>query len=148
MILRIVWQCPVRFSQTLLALFRIVLHCVKSVCILSYSGSYFPAFGLNTERYSVFLRIQSDCGKIRTRITPNTDTFYSVLVVTTSVLLTLTGLGGQFDLPPWIFKIWIFFWEDRALVFCDFIIVRQICPENFVKIPQVIRKIWRFLCQY
>ena len=26
----------------------------------------------------LFLRLQSECGKIRTRITPNTDTFYAV----------------------------------------------------------------------
>ena len=45
-------------------------HCVKSVRIRSYSGPYFPAFGLNT------LLIQSECGKMRTRTTPNTDTFY------------------------------------------------------------------------
>ena len=32
-----------------------------------FSGQYFPAFGLNTERYEVSLRIQSECGKIRTR---------------------------------------------------------------------------------
>ena len=32
-----------------------------------FSGPYFPAFGLNTERYGVSLRIQSECGKIRTR---------------------------------------------------------------------------------
>ena len=42
------------------------VHCVKSVRIRSYSGSYFPALGLNVERYSV-----------RTRITPNTDTFHA-----------------------------------------------------------------------
>ena len=30
------------------------------------------------ERYSVSLRIQSECGKTGTRITPNTDTFYAV----------------------------------------------------------------------
>ena len=29
-------------------------HCVKSVLIRSFSGSYFPAFGLNTERYFAF----------------------------------------------------------------------------------------------
>ena len=57
-----------------------VLHCVKSVRIRSYSGSYFPAFGLNTEKYGVSLRIQSECEKIRTRITPNTDTFHVVLL--------------------------------------------------------------------
>ena len=49
--------------------------CVKSIRIRSYSGPYFPAFGLNTERYSVSLCIKSKCGKMRTRITPNTDIF-------------------------------------------------------------------------
>ena len=38
----------------------------------------FPAFGLNTERYGVYLRIQSECGKVRTTITSNADTFYAV----------------------------------------------------------------------
>ena len=32
-----------------------------------FPGPYFPAFGLNTERYEVSLRIQSEYGKIRTR---------------------------------------------------------------------------------
>ena len=32
-----------------------------------FSGPYFPAFVLNTERYFVFLRIQSEYRKIRTR---------------------------------------------------------------------------------
>ena len=40
-----------------------------------FSDPYFPAFGLNTERYSVSLRIQSEFGKIHTRKTPNTDAF-------------------------------------------------------------------------
>ena len=31
------------------------LHCVKSVRIRSFSGPYFFAFGLNTERYEVNL---------------------------------------------------------------------------------------------
>ena len=30
------------------------------------------------DRYRVSLRIQSECGKIRIRITPNTDTFHAV----------------------------------------------------------------------
>ena len=47
-------------------------HCIKSVCIRSFSDPYFTAFGLNTEL------IQSECGKIRTRKTPNTDTFHAV----------------------------------------------------------------------
>ena len=50
-------------------------HCVKSVRIRSYSGPHFHAFGLNMERYGVSLRIQYECGKMRTRITPNKVTF-------------------------------------------------------------------------
>ena len=53
-------------------------HYVESVRIRSKSGLYFSAFGLNTERDSVSLSIQSKCEKIRTIITPNTDTFYAV----------------------------------------------------------------------
>ena len=44
----------------------------------SYSGQHFPAFGLSTERYRVSLRIQSECGKMRTRKSRNTDTFHKV----------------------------------------------------------------------
>ena len=59
------------------------LHYVKSVGIRSYSGPHFPVFGLNRERY-VSLLIQSECGKKRTRITPNTDTFYAMLKALTN----------------------------------------------------------------
>ena len=51
---------------------------VKSVRVWSFSGMHFPAFGLNMERYSVSLRIQSECGKIGTRKTPNTYIFHAV----------------------------------------------------------------------
>ena len=53
-------------------------HCVKSDRIWKFSGPYFPAFGLNTEGYFISPRIQSERGKIQTRKTPNTDTFYAV----------------------------------------------------------------------
>ena len=62
-------------------------HCLRCVRIWSYSGSYFPAFGLNTERYLVFLRIQSKCGKIQTRITPNTGTFCTVTAIPSAKLI-------------------------------------------------------------
>ena len=55
-------------------------HCLKSGRIWSYSDPSFPAFGLNTEKYSVFLHIQSRYGKTRTRITGNTDTFCTVAI--------------------------------------------------------------------
>ena len=54
---------------------------VKSVRIQSYSGSYFAAFGLTTERWGVSLRSQSEFGKLWTRITPNTDTFLAVVFI-------------------------------------------------------------------
>ena len=53
-------------------------HCVKSARIWSYSGLHFPALGLDTNKCSVPLRIQSECVKMWTRITLNTDTFYAV----------------------------------------------------------------------
>ena len=53
-------------------------HCVKSAKYGVFSGPYFPAFGLNTERYGVSPHIQSESGKIKTRITPNMDTFHAV----------------------------------------------------------------------
>ena len=60
-------------------LFRLDIKTAQeNVRIRSFSGPYFPAFGLNTEIYRVNLYIQSECGKIRTRKTPNIDTFYEV----------------------------------------------------------------------
>ena len=55
-------------------------HCVKNVRIRSFSGPYFPAFGLNTEICKANLRIKSGCRKIRTKKTPNTDTFYAAYI--------------------------------------------------------------------
>ena len=52
------------------------MRCVR---ILSHSGPYFPAFGLNTEKYSVSHRAHSKGRKMRTRITPYMDTFNSVI---------------------------------------------------------------------
>ena len=55
-----------------------VKRSVKSVRIWCFPGPYFPAFRLNTERYSVSLRIRSECRKIRTRKTTNTNTAHTV----------------------------------------------------------------------
>ena len=58
--------------------FQLTFHCLKVVRIRSYSGPHFPAFGLNTKRYGISLRIQFKCGKIWTRISPNRDTLHAV----------------------------------------------------------------------
>ena len=57
-------------------------HCVKSIRIRSFSGPFFAEFGLNPERYVVSLLIQSECGKIQTSKTANTDTSYAVVFST------------------------------------------------------------------
>ena len=59
--------------------YMLTFNCVKSARIRYYFGPHFPAFGLNTERYSESLRIQSECEKMRTRMTPNMDIFYAVI---------------------------------------------------------------------
>ena len=61
-------------------------HCMKRVRIWSYSGPHFPPFGLNTERCGVSFRIQSECGKIRIRMTPNTDTFQRVYLMNAGLI--------------------------------------------------------------
>ena len=76
------------------------MHRVKSVHIQGYSGPHFPTFRLNTERY-VSVRIQSECGKMRTRQTPNTDTIYAVMAsikrngFNQKAWLTLKGMGSS-----------------------------------------------------
>ena len=53
-------------------------ECFTNVTIRVKVATYFPAFGLNTERYGVSLHLKSECWKMRTRRTPNTDTFHAV----------------------------------------------------------------------
>ena len=53
----------------------VVFHCVKRVRIRGYSGPHFAAFEYEEIRsISPYL---SECGEIRTRITPNTGTFHA-----------------------------------------------------------------------
>ena len=60
---------------------------MKSAHIWSFSGPYFPAFGLNTESYEVSLCIQSECDKIRTRETLNKYTFHTVKIIVENATL-------------------------------------------------------------
>ena len=76
-------------------------HCVNIFYIWSYSGPYFPAFRLNTDRYEVSLRIQSEWGQIWTRITLNTDTFHAVNDSCTNQLISIThNVLSLFDANP------------------------------------------------
>ena len=51
---------------------------LKSVNIWSFSGPYFPTFGLNTQIYILNLLYRLECRKIQTRKTPKTDTYPAV----------------------------------------------------------------------
>ena len=61
-----------------------------------FSGPYFPAFGLNTERYSVSLRIRSECEKIWTRKNLHIRTFFMQCA---ALIIRLFGLIVA--LPQW-----------------------------------------------
>ena len=69
---------------------------MKSVRHRSFSDPHFPAFGLNTQRYGVSLRIQSECRKIRTRKIPNKETNVDVIefVLYYDVFLSFTSRGA------------------------------------------------------
>ena len=72
-------------------------HCVKSVCIRSHSGPHFSTFSLIWTEYEEidWIHIYSKCGKcgkMRTRITPNTDTFYVVRGIFRSVQYISDGI--------------------------------------------------------
>ena len=69
-----------RFHVSIISGFSVMIesiHFVKSVFIRSLSGSYFPAFRLNTLYVSI---ISLNAEKYRPEKTPNTDTFNAVII--------------------------------------------------------------------
>ena len=66
-------------------------------------------------------------------------------------ILTLNcwGRGGEINLTPclpfWFFQKSIFWREGQILIFVTFnIIISHIFPENFIKNPHIVQRIWRF----
>ena len=47
----------------------------KNIAFWRIFSMYFPTFGMNTKIYLVNLRIQSECGRMKTREAPNTKIF-------------------------------------------------------------------------
>ena len=69
----------------LLKRYKWISHCVKNVRIRSYSGPHFSRIFRIWTEYGEILRIssysvrmQENAGKMRTKITPNTDNFCAV----------------------------------------------------------------------
>ena len=80
-VLRICQKRMSSFKLLIIVWFGSLGECIYLFNFLSYllhekypysefSGSCFPAFGLNTERFEMSLRIQSKCKKIQTRTLP------------------------------------------------------------------------------
>ena len=97
-------------------------NCARSASVWSFSGPHFPPFVLNTKRYSVSPHIQSKCGKMRTGITPNTDTLYAVTVredvhVDLKIPIAAT-LCESVKLGPYLEGF--FFFEGKRLIYVYF----------------------------
>ena len=113
------------------------LHYVKSVRVRSFPGPYFPAFGQNTERHAVSLRINSKYGNIRTRKTPNTDTFHVVLSEKMKFSHDKNAMSSQCWI--WICKIYIDLLPTRrsssSVAFCKKVPLKKIAKFT-----------WKHLC--
>ena len=110
------------------------MHCTKNFRIWSFCAPYIPAFGLNTERYSLSLSIQSECGKIWTRQTPNTNTFQAVIETVTKDMPASSPLAKK----P-LYKIIFFFFQlFRIRIISPFIILsyQKRCTCCFLNISQ------------
>ena len=76
----------VKNLENMFLIYRLLLR--KTCPYSEFCGPYFPAVVLNTERFSVSLRILSKCGKMRTRKT-YTGTYHTVYYVIHPVSNTL-----------------------------------------------------------
>ena len=79
------------------------IHCVKSVRIWSYSGPHFRRIFLHSFEYSVFLRIQSDSGKMWENVDQNISKYGHILQsdldhVLESLMVVLNPADGDYSL--------------------------------------------------
>ena len=105
--------------------------------------SHFPAFKLNTDRYTVSLRIQSKYGNMWTRLSPNIDTIYAV----SSLAVRKLEYNDQKNPIFCVFlflhtyiRIWVLapfhviFMPNQLLYFMDHFIVLILCLIVFTHI--------------
>ena len=95
-----------------------------------FSGPYFPAFRLNTERYGVSLLIQSVCGKIRTRKNFGFEHFShsvsnkTLMIVDIDIFLHASHLRSRerstlHHFSPDSLVHWSLNYADKAILFKD-----------------------------
>ena len=103
--------------------------------------SVFGVFLVSISRhFRVNLRIQSECGKIRTEKTPNTDTFYALIVG--NIYQKLKWFCLVFCSPTIYLKVLSFFFSKNFISKCDQIrkklriwsrLLKKSWMENFLR---------------
>ena len=78
-----------------------------------FSGRYFPAFGLNVERYEVSLRIKSECGKIQAR---KNSVFGHI---------SRSDAFSLHPLPPSTSLWTLLFKKDITAIFCELLSIKE-----------------------
>ena len=92
-------------------------------------GLVFSAFGLNTERYFISLHIQSEYGKMRTRTTPNTDTFHAMQVLTIKSVIAKFFIFFLLNMDFLVtYYLYIFYW--LILLFYRMHFIGFVCAYN------------------
>ena len=93
-----------RIVLEILALGMAVYFIVK----VTFTAWKEPVFGLNMEKYGVSLRIQSKCKKVRTRKTPNTNTFCAVFFSHLDTLAIFTSFCSYQECQQRVLNLCLF----------------------------------------
>ena len=85
----------------------------------------------------ILVRIQSECGKLQTRITPNTDTFHAILACVSNGHLGII-YSYNYNLPEyscskhWADKLFVIFWEK----------VTSVNRKSLISVPDHESRLW------
>ena len=105
----------------------------------------------NLERYSVFLCIQFNCAKMRTRITPSTDTFYAVNNCENFFfrIARINGMLNYMHTFLWATSIWKYLQIEQTINF-EFSATEVLFANPFIFFSTICQildlKIKKFLC--
>ena len=112
----------------------------ESTCpSLLSSGKLLFLFGV------ILVRIQSECGKMRTRITPNTDTFHAVFFVQINLSFLQISYAGadRASSNPGLLSsgklLFSYYFEYATLLYSLFQVFLKILKRNFRELPQTAR---------
>ena len=111
-----------------------------------FSGTYFLAFGLNTERYSVSLRIQSECGKIRTRKNSVFRHFSRSVIYQDPRSMRKFLLTNPKLFPKECQSINVTFWKNQIIKNCHNILINAMIWEK-ITFQKKCKPIWRTTLQ-